>query len=103
MYKKHLVGQVCETLLCEWLTRRGYYVFLPRMLSGPADVVAIKDDGTILLFDSKREAERTNPNRSKPCRIYRKRSDVQKKLGVRMAYVNPDTREIHVLPALDVV
>jgi len=56
----------------------------------PIDIVAVGQDGEILLLDSKADNKRVNTARSKPSRIYRPRSQLQKKLGVRIAYVEAD-------------
>ena len=44
----------------------------------------------------KKDGQRINPGRKTPVRIHRKRSDLQKHLGVEMVYVNPDTRSVTV-------
>ena len=37
----------------------------------------------------------------KPSRIYRVRTPLQKKLGVRIAYVNTSTRDVRFVPQLE--
>ena len=100
MDKRHTEGQICEIILEEYLLKLGMYVFRPNAAQGPVDVVAIDPKGGIYLFDAKKDAERVNPGRTKPARIYRVLSPVQRLLGVRMAYVDLDTREVCIVPAL---
>ena len=94
-------GQICETILTEWLLRQGYYVCRPLAAQGPVDCVAYNDDGQILLLDSKQDAKRINPGRKIPSRVYRPLSAVQKLLGVRVAYIDLKTRDVHVVPPID--
>jgi hypothetical protein len=53
------------------------------------------------LLDSKQDAKRVNPGRSKPARIYRPLTAIQKRLGVRMAYIDIETRDVWIVPLLD--
>mgnify|MGYP003132456663 CR=1 FL=1 len=94
-------GQICETILTEWLLRQGYYVCRPLAGQGPVDCVAYNDDGEILLLDAKQEARRVNPGRKNPARIHRPLTALQKSLGVRVAYIDLDTRDVHVVPPID--
>jgi hypothetical protein len=94
-------GQICETILTEWLLRQGYYVCRPLAAQGPVDCVAYNDDGQILLLDSKQDAKRVNPGRKIASRVYRPLSAVQKLLGVRVAYIDLKTRDVHVVPPID--
>lgn len=94
-------GQICETILSEWLLRQGYYVFRPLAGQGPVDVIACNEEGDIHLFDAKAENRRVNPSRKVAARIHRPLKEAQKRLGVRIAYINPDTHEVHIVPPLD--
>jgi hypothetical protein len=94
-------GQICETILTEYLLRQGYYVLRPLAGQGPVDCVAYNEDGLILLLDSKQDAARVNPGRKVAARIYRPLSPVQKLLGVRTAYVDLITRDVHIVPPID--
>lgn len=94
-------GQICETILTEWLLRQGYYVCRPLAGQGPVDCVAYNEQGQLLLLDSKQDAQRVNPGRKVASRIHRKLSPLQKQLGVRTAYINLDTRDVHVVPPID--
>ena len=93
---RHQTGDVCESILAEYLLRKDWWVFLPLSSYGPVDVVAITPEAEIFLFDSKADRFRKIQNN----RIYRVRSALQKKLNVRMAYVNENTRTIHFVPSL---
>jgi len=86
--------------LTEYMLRLGYYIFRPLAHQGPADLICVNEEGEIVLLDSKSDSFRTNPGRKKPARIYRKRSDLQKKLNVRMAYVDEETRAVVISPPL---
>ena len=52
------------------------------------------------MFDAKQEPRRFNTGRKNPDRVYRTRSDLQKLLGVRLAYVDIDSREVYILPGI---
>jgi len=99
--RKHQLGQVCEAILTEYMLRLGYFVFRPLAHQGPADLICVNEAGNIILLDSKSDKKRINPGRKKPDRIYRKRSDLQKKLNVRIAYVDSETRKISIIPQLN--
>ena len=94
-------GQICETILTEWLLRQGYYVCRPLAGQGPVDCVAYNEQGQLLLLDSKQDAKRVNPGRKVTSRVHRKVLPLQKQLGVRTAYIDLDTRDVHVVPPID--
>jgi len=94
--QKHLDGDICEAIVAAKLIARGYYVFRSHHGRGPVDIIAINDDGEILLLDVKKDKLRRNPGRKYASRINRVRSDAQKKLGVGFAYVDIDTEEIKI-------
>jgi hypothetical protein len=94
-------GQICETLLTEWLLRRGFYVCRPLAGQGPVDVIAYNDGGQFYFLDAKQDSVRTVKDRKKPVRIHRPLSATQRLLNVRVAYVNIDTGEVHIVPPLE--
>ena len=94
-------GQICETILCDYLLRRGFWIFRPPAAQGPVDVIAINEKAEMFLFDAKKESKRVNPGRNKSDRIYRGRSDLQKLLGCRIAYVDIDTQDVYIVPPID--
>lgn len=98
---KHQLGQVCEAILTEYMLRLGYYIFRPLAHQGPCDLICINEEGEVVLLDSKSDAFRVNPGRKIPARIYRKRSDLQKCLNVRMAYVDSATRNVYISPPIE--
>lgn len=102
MYLRHRHGKICELILSQYLYERGFWVFTPIGEPCPADIVAMSPDGDIFLFDSKKEMRRTNPGRKYESIVYRKRTDLQKSLGIRMAYINLDTRAVTIVPKLPI-
>lgn len=98
--RTHTDGKLCELILEEWLFERGYWVMKPTAEPCPADFVAISPSGDIFLLDSKKDNRRVLKGRNQPTRIYRKLNDIQKRLGVRMAYVDLETREVNVVPKI---
>tara|TARA_R100001594_G_scaffold115686_2_gene150562 strand:- start:402 stop:677 length:276 start_codon:yes stop_codon:yes gene_type:complete len=77
------------------------YVYSASAIVGPVDVIAISKKGKIYLFDAKKDAKRYVPERGREHRIHRVLTPIQKLLGVRMAYVDVKTREVHIVPPLD--
>ena len=101
MERTHQDGQLCETILCEYLLRKDFYVLRPASAYGPVDVMAYNSNGDIYLFDAKKDMSRVNPNRTKSTRIHRVLTKLQKKLGVHMAYVNLETHNVHIIPNIE--
>ena len=88
---RRFIGALCELRLAEWLIENHYWTFSPVINhDSPIDLVAVGQDGEVMLLDSKADNKRVNKNRIAPSRIYRPRSELQKKLGVRIAYVQAD-------------
>lgn len=85
----------------KFLVEKGFHVFTPVSPHSPVDVVALDDNGEAFLFDAKKEAKRVNPGRKKPDRIHRKKSQLQKDMSVRTAYVDQEAGEIHFVPPLE--
>jgi len=98
---KQQKGGVCETILAEYLMRNNFYVLRPYSAFGPVDIVAYNDMGKVYLIDAKTDRFRINPNRTNPTRINRPRSQLQKLLGVHLAYVDFDTRKVHFTPKIE--
>ena len=82
-------------LAAEHFVREGYWVFPASQGSSPIDLVIVNQHG-VRLIQVKKDGQRTNPGRKAPARIHRSRSEIQKRLGVEMVYVNVDTRAITV-------
>ena len=98
---KQQKGNVCEAILSEYLMRNNFYVLRPYSAFGPVYIVAYNERGEVYLIDSKTDSSRVNPNRTNPTRITRPRSRLQKLLGVHLAYVDFDTREINFTPKIE--
>ena len=98
-------GRIAEAILTEYFLRLGYYVFAPMAAYGPIDLVVINPKTReVVLLDAKKNHERTKgwQGRAPNHRIHRMRTPIQKKLGVRLAYVNLDDRTVYIVPSLDV-
>jgi hypothetical protein len=98
-------GRIAEAILIEYFLRRNCYVFAPLAAQGPVDLVVVDPEtGEVILLDAKKDSKRTKgwQGRAPNHRIHRTRKPTQKKLGVRMAYVNIDDRTVYIVPSLDV-
>ena len=94
---RHQIGSLAEAIAVEILTRNGFYVFVPFRKTGPVDIYAIHPDGRELKLDVKTDRSRKPAGRRKnPSRIHRSKTDMQKQLGVMMAYVDVDKRALHI-------
>jgi len=93
--QKHIDGDVCEIVATEYFLRLGYWVFPAVQGSSPIDLVIVDADGARLI-QVKKDASRVNPGRKIASRIHRRRSDLQKALGVEMVYVDPESRSVFV-------
>lgn len=80
---KNSDGKRCELLAANWLFSQGCFVYAPFLEQGPVDLIAINPDGETLYFDVKKVARRKNGSI-----ISRKLSDTQRKLGVKLMYVD---------------
>ena len=101
MQIKHLKGQISETILTEYFLRHKFYVFKPIAAFGPIDLVVISSiTGKTYAVDAKTESFRKLKGRSGKYRISRTLSEEQRKMGVRIAYVNMDTRKINIKPPI---
>ena len=85
-HNKNRDGQRSELLAAEWLLSQDCYVYQPVMAQGPVDLVAISPNGKTHLFDVK-----THAFRASGTSIARKLTDIQRKLGVRLLYVDLET------------
>jgi len=92
----HILGDVCEAIAVKELTAQGYFVYTTSQGTGPIDIVALAPGGELLLLDVKSDSQRVNLGGKRPTRIYRKRSALQKRLGVMICYVNAETEMIFI-------
>ena len=86
-------GAQCELIAAAWLVQQGCYVYQPVMSQGPIDLIALAPDGKLHLFDVKKAAQRENGSY-----ISRKLKPKQKKMGVRLLYVEPETGRCALYP-----
>jgi len=101
MHITHNKGQISETILTEYFLRHKFYVFKPTAAFGPIDLVVISSEtGKMYMLDAKTESFRKLKGRNGKHRISRVLSGEQQKMGVRIAYVNMDTREINITPPI---
>ncbi len=98
---RHTLGDLCEAIAVKEFTRLGFTVFTTTQAHSPVDIVCVDRAGELYLFDCKANASRVSPGRKTPSRIHRKRTDEQKRLGVRMCYVDEAAEKIHIVPALE--
>lgn len=86
-------GKRAELLAAEWLMSQGCYVFKPTTEQSPIDLIALTQDKRFLYFDVKKLAYR-----AKGTVISRKLTDEQRKIGVRLLYVDLETRTCALYP-----
>ena len=86
-------GAQCELIAAAWLVQQGCYVYQPVMSQGPIDLIALAPDGKLHLFDVKKAAQRENGSY-----ISRKLKPKQRKMGVRLLYVEPETGRCALYP-----
>lgn len=95
---KRRVGALCEAIATEHFFSQGYFIFHPWFGIGPVDLICVKTNPPeILLLDVKADAARMQRGRNFPTRISRTLSPHQRRLGVRICYVNPQTRSVHLV------
>ena len=86
-------GKRSELLAAEWLMAQDCYVYTPFIEQGPIDLIALTPKGEFLLFDVKTVGRRKNGST-----ISRLLTDTQKKLGVRLLYVDLETGSCALYP-----
>jgi hypothetical protein len=90
--EKHMKGTAGELTVARHFVELGYYVYSPVVYqSGPIDIIAINDNGELLLLDAKTESTRADGSR-----IARVRTPIQKEFGVQIAYT--DTNNVDLVP-----
>jgi hypothetical protein len=90
MYKQHLKGMISHQFDLVWLAENGYIPFDNIYKIGPVDIIGFRH-GTLHLFDVKTEryySDKVKVARHRCKRIYSKKSEEQKRLGVKFIYVN---------------
>ena len=80
-----------ELVAAEWLVSQGIWAFLPPSAQGPVDLAGLDKDGNVYLFDVKVLSRRKDG--SKVARVL---SKLQKKLGIKLLYVDLETKEVFI-------
>ena len=86
-------GKRSELIAASWLMSQNCYVYTPFIEQGPIDLIALTPKGELLLFDVKTVGRRKNGSI-----ISRLLTDTQKKLGVRLLYVDLETGSCALYP-----
>lgn len=94
-FRQHIDGDIAESIAAEHFIRAGYLVFITTQNTSPIDLIIVNERGPRLL-QIKKDSGRVNPGRRKNTRIHRVRTNLQKKLGVEMIYVDIKTRSVFV-------
>ena len=90
---RNVEGKRCELIAISWLLAQGCYTYTPTMEQGPIDIIALSPEGKWFYFDVKKASRRAEGTI-----ISRLLNPKQKKLGVRLLYVDSDTGECHLYP-----
>jgi Holliday junction resolvase-like predicted endonuclease len=90
---RNVEGKRCELIAVDWLLSQGCYTYTQTMEQGPIDIVALSPKGEWFFFDVKKASRREDGSI-----ISRVLETKQKKLGVRLLYVDIDTNECHLYP-----
>ena len=94
---RHNLGALAEAVALEILIKNGWYAFIPFRKTGPIDLYAVHPSGMELKLDVKTDRFRPpHANRRKPTRIHRKLTQVQKELGVFIAYSDVHKKTLHI-------
>tara|TARA_R100001463_G_scaffold99384_1_gene153855 strand:- start:401 stop:757 length:357 start_codon:yes stop_codon:yes gene_type:complete len=88
--KKHIKGDRAELIAQEFFIQKGFYVFNNISQHGPVDIMVMDKEGNIMLIDVKALSLRTKNG----WKINRVPTQEQSKLGVRLIFVNLDTKEV---------
>jgi len=84
--EKHQKGSASEFGAMQYLTQKGYYIFIRGSVTSPIDIIAIDPlTAEIILIDVKTVSLRLT-GKKKGTRINRKLNAEQKKLGVKILY-----------------
>ena len=86
-------GKRSELIAASWLMSQNCYVYTPFIEQGPIDLIALTPKSELLLFDVKTVGRRKDGSI-----ISRLLSDIQKKLGVRLLYVDLETGSCALYP-----
>ena len=90
---RNVEGKSCEIIAVDWLLSQGCYTYTPTMEQGPVDIVAFlpKVSGSSLML-KRQVVEKTVASSAALLK------EKQKRLGVRLLYVDVETKECHLYP-----
>lgn len=83
-------GGWAEAYALHWLLQRGVWVARNFSSAGPFDLVAVDEDGTVILLDVKFSSYKGKRTKRRSLRSYRVRTPVQKSLGVHLFLIDED-------------
>lgn len=86
-------GKGSELIAAAWLMSQDCYVYSPFIEQGPIDLIALTPEGEFLLFDVKKVGRRKDGSI-----ISRQLKPLQRKLGVRLLYVDMETNRCALYP-----
>ena len=86
-------GKRSELIAAQWLISKNCYVYSPFIEQGPIDLIALTPKGEFLLFDVKTVGRRKDGSI-----ISRLLKPDQRKLGVRLLYVDLETERCALYP-----
>ena len=89
----HIKGKVAELLATAFYLKQKCHVFNNASAHGPFDLVVVNRDGETILVDVKSVTRRTRDNSA----IHRSPTKIQKRLGVKILYVDVDKKEFRYL------
>ena len=89
MDQKHKKGFTSHLYAIQYLTKLGYWVFDNISKQGPCDLMAMNEEGNILLVDVKSTSKRKSGTHAGYF-IKRAPSELQKKIGIRILMVSED-------------
>tara|TARA_R110000744_G_scaffold328793_1_gene434361 strand:- start:161 stop:487 length:327 start_codon:yes stop_codon:yes gene_type:complete len=94
-YDKHGRGMVAVNLVHSYLIKKGYQVFNEDQSQGIIDMVAINEEGDILLIDVKALARRTDGTKiNRILRSNQKKLEQILGIKIQLIYADVDTGEI---------
>ena len=87
----HVKGKEAENLAQIYFLKKGYHVFNNVSQQGCIDMIVVNDKNKIMKIDVKSVCRRKRDG----LKINRSRTPLQKKLGVKILYVDTDKRECY--------
>lgn len=89
------IGDIAEHYAITWLWDQGYEVFRNCGATGPVDLVAMDENGSIILYDVKQLYR--NIKTGNLTNVGGQLSDWQKEIGVNILTFHPETRQLRPL------